>query len=129
MSTSVQSNLMISDVTNDSTNLQFYGVAGKPPTFANLASTFQNQTATVSGGVANFILTQSGESTGTALFKQITGVWLTPQAPSGLTGSVGVPSVAIDPIPTNMKTATAHVSVAGAVPAAGWTCLAKIEGY
>jgi hypothetical protein len=129
MSPSVQSNVMISDVTNDSTNLQFYGVAGKPPTYANLASTFQNQTATVTNGVANFILTQSGEATGASLFKQITGIWITAQAPASLTGSVGTPTVGLDPIPTNMKTATAHVAVAGAVPTAGWTCLAKIEGY
>lgn len=133
VNTSVISNptstLNFTDVTNDPTELYFYGVSGKVPSFASLNKSCVMQTASFTNGVASLCLTQDATVSGTPLFTQIVGISAIPQAPSTITGPLGVGCISINPIPTNMKTLTINLAVNGALPASGWTVIAQIYGY
>ncbi|RYE16670.1 MAG: hypothetical protein EOP45_17085 [Sphingobacteriaceae bacterium] len=128
-SLSPSSMLMFTDVTSDLNQTFFYSAAGSPPTFASLNKSCLMQTALVINGVGTLILTQDGTLTGRSLFQQIVGISVLPQAPSTITGPLGVAALSIDPFTVSQKTITVHISLNGALPASGWSIIASMWGY
>jgi hypothetical protein len=121
--------LIFTDVTTDLTQTFFYSVAGNPPTFASLNKSCLMQTALVTNGIATLTLCQDGTTTGCSLFQQIVGISVIPQAPSTITGPLGVASFSLDPFVVGQKTITVHLNVNGALPGAGWSIIASMWGY